>query len=632
MVLFCFTGELGAGKTLSMTFLAWKNWFYRRKPIFANYHLFKIPYIWVDSTEKMDLMHEGVFCLPPDQKILCNPEIKEIGDVKVGDSVLTHMGRFREVEKVFKRHYDGDLIKITTKKFNLSSKLTPEHPILVGVLKLNKKKEYYKNTKWTEKQDRELIFKKMMGNEIKIKNRTKGACFNRLLRLKKYYEIEFEFLWKNANEIEKTDFLAYPIFRETKEEIKQSKRLCPYCKSEDIIFRGFTPKGSHRMRCKKCGKSFAEKFLNINELNNYFNKDLCYILGLYLADGTAHIKSGKVRFFVGKSLMNKIIRKIENVFSIKPKIYSQKSKCVEIAIHSRKLARIFKTFGKRKNKRAPIEILSLPLDYQKEFLKGYLDGDGHKISKYRTSYITISPSINFIIAQLLLRQKIVPSITNSKSISGKYQGTFSNNKSLKGIIYKNYLLLPIAKIEREKYSGDVFNLAVKEDNSYCLQNFSVHNCADEFWIWVDALESKQKKNRIATNILLKSRKRGLVYFYTSQTLEQLNRRVRKVQDFTAYPILNPNETLCKCIVFRTGYPTTGTYLKTFYFKADLIKTFYDHTEEVQPIKEVDENPSMNAIWQEDKNKEPIFFKTWEEADRFAESYWKEKWRILKGGI
>jgi hypothetical protein len=156
--------------------------------------------------------------------------------------------------------------------------------------------------------------------------------------------------------------------------------------------------------------------------------------------------------------------------------------------------------------------------------------------------------------------------------------------------------------------------------------------ADEFWLWVDALNTKEKKNRVVTNILLKSRKRGLTYCYTAQTLEQLNRRVRKVQDFTAYPILNTSESVCKCVVFRTGFPNSGTYMKTFYFKSDLFMSLYDHTEEVEPIKEIDENPNGGVTWQEDKTKAPIIFATWEEADKFAEEYWQEKYKSLKGVI
>jgi hypothetical protein len=146
------------------------------------------------------------------------------------------------------------------------------------------------------------------------------------------------------------------------------------------------------------------------------------------------------------------------------------------------------------------------------------------------------------------------------------------------------------------------------------------------------LNSRAKFNRIVTNILLKSRKRGLTYCYTSQTLEQLNRRVRKVQDFTSYPIMNANESVCKCVIFRTGYPSSGTYMKTFYYKTELFKTFYDHREEIQPIKEIDDSPNHVVVFQEEQNKEPVIFETWEEADKYAEKYWQERWRDLKNSI
>jgi hypothetical protein len=165
--------------------------------------------------------------------------------------------------------------------------------------------------------------------------------------------------------------------------------------------------------------------------------------------------------------------------------------------------------------------------------------------------------------------------------------------------------------------------------------------ADEFWLWVDALETKVKKNRVTTNILLKSRKRGLTYCYSSQTLEQLNRRVRKVQDFTSYPILNPAESICKVVVFRTGFPNAGTYMKTFYFKTNLIFTLYDTNEEIQPLQDgegmaIDER----IIFQPEHEKDHDYlcgcekcgtklFEKWEDADKYAEEYWRQRIKLLK---
>lgn len=132
------------------------------------------------------------------------------------------------------------------------------------------------------------------------------------------------------------------------------------------------------------------------------------------------------------------------------------------------------------------------------------------------------------------------------------------------------------------------------------------------------------------NILLKSRKRGLTYCFTSQILDLLDKRVRKVMDFTAYPILNPGESLCKTSIFRTGFPKPAHYIRTFYFKTPLVFNLYDTNEEVEVLRvpnegeesELDAEPAK-IVWQEDKNTPPIYFEQWEDADKYAELYWKQ---------
>lgn len=41
---------------------------------------------------------------------------------------------------------------------------------------------------------------------------------------------------------------------------------------------------------------------------------------------------------------------------------------------------------------------------------------------------------------------------------------------------KDYILSKIIKIEKEQYSGTVYNFEVEKDNSYCVNGFAVHNC------------------------------------------------------------------------------------------------------------------------------------------------------------
>jgi hypothetical protein len=151
--------------------------------------------------------------------------------------------------------------------------------------------------------------------------------------------------------------------------------------------------------------------------------------------------------------------------------------------------------------------------------------------------------------------------------------------------------------------------------------------ADEFWQWIDTMD-RSKRARTIANILLRSRKRGLTYCFTNQTLGQLKTRIRQVCDFTAIPILNAKETVCKVMIFRTGYPSISNYMKTFYFKPTLIMQMYNHREEVEMIKE-DGDDDMSFTWQENAETEPKMFETFEEADKFAEDYWTTRAREIK---
>ena len=45
MVLIAITGELGIGKTLTLAYLAWNNWYFKKRKIFTNFTLYGIPHV-----------------------------------------------------------------------------------------------------------------------------------------------------------------------------------------------------------------------------------------------------------------------------------------------------------------------------------------------------------------------------------------------------------------------------------------------------------------------------------------------------------------------------------------------------------------------------------------------------------
>jgi len=61
MVLFAIVGELGSGKTLALTYLAWNNWYHKKRRIYSNYDLYGFPYTKIESVPDLDKMSQGFF-------------------------------------------------------------------------------------------------------------------------------------------------------------------------------------------------------------------------------------------------------------------------------------------------------------------------------------------------------------------------------------------------------------------------------------------------------------------------------------------------------------------------------------------------------------------------------------------
>lgn len=170
---------------------------------------------------------------------------------------------------------------------------------------------------------------------------------------------------------------------------------------------------------------------------------------------------------------------------------------------------------------------------------------------------------------------------------------------------------------------------------------------DELWLFADSRMSKSSRNRFVSNILAKSRKRGLTYVSTAQVADSLESRIRKVLDFTFYPMLNREETVCKLLVFRGGYVKNSNYMKTLYYKTPIIHSVYDTNEEVEMMGkvELEDGEEKNVTlpkwcFQENFNREhgymcecdecgTKFFDTWEDADKYASDFYKKHLATIK---
>jgi hypothetical protein len=117
---------------------------------------------------------------------------------------------------------------------------------------------------------------------------------------------------------------------------------------------------------------------------------------------------------------------------------------------------------------------------------------------------------------------------------------------------------------------------------------------DELWRWIDSRcaimgFSKQKtqkiENKVITDILAASRKAFVTIGYTSQTYDQVDKRIKNITDFVFYPVILGDNTLCKITVFKGSKPTVSAMLPDIRFFCEPMYAMYNTYEIVQPLEQ-----------------------------------------------
>ena len=82
--------------------------------------------------QKLVMAHVYGHCLAPETRIETRDGVKLITEVKVGDEVLTHTGRYRRVRACARRWYRGSICRLTIEGTDEAVRVTPEHPVYVS--------------------------------------------------------------------------------------------------------------------------------------------------------------------------------------------------------------------------------------------------------------------------------------------------------------------------------------------------------------------------------------------------------------------------------------------------------------------------------------------------------------------
>ena len=230
-------------------------------------------------------------------------------------------------------------------------------------------------------------------------------------------------------------------------------------------------------------------------LLNLTSEDL-YLMGRYVADGYIRNTPRKDRpsnlhavvFCIGE---NKYSDFISNITSYK--YYGHKERTAyKVRISNKRLEYLCSSCGKGAiNKRIPSFVLNLPVDLLKEFMRGYMDGDGCCTERYY-SITTISKPLAYGLVQIVgklyhrpgslsLYHRPKTTVIEGRTVNQHDTYTIHFTKDVRkqdhAFYEDGYIWFPIRKIESAG-EQEVYNLSVEDDESYCANNAMVHNCQD----------------------------------------------------------------------------------------------------------------------------------------------------------
>ena len=471
-------------------------------------------------------------CLPPEETIICEDGAKPIGDICKNDKVLGN-GNYTTVKNVFRRNFSGDIIEIQASHFKLPIRLTPEHPVLAidtKKCKINQDllckptcmmkqciTQFFKGYKleWVSAKDLKenmcvvfpicdiqedvdsIPFNNEIGKVTKhigISNRQTDYLHekymaNRIVNgMPKLIIVDMcgDVINDNPTDEELRNVKHLPSKRYNKHLLLEHLRYFNEKEGRPPIENDFKkdPKYPSSMTYHRVFGSWKSAIdsaeLPPNDI--LVGEEFMKLSGYYVAEGRCSDYRVEYTLNVNEDkIVDDILNITKNVFRLEGTVVPHGINAVRVYFDSKNLATFFKSmFGTgAKLKYLPHWFMKLPINKQKAFLDAYIEGDGYRHRK-QIGFSTVSKNLAHQIIQLFIRQGKIPTFnlrrrkTNFSENCSYYESEVSNN-NIKVWRYDNYIVLPIMKITRIPYNGQVVNLET-DDGTFTTSSFLVHNC------------------------------------------------------------------------------------------------------------------------------------------------------------
>jgi glycosyltransferase involved in cell wall biosynthesis/intein/homing endonuclease/2-polyprenyl-3-methyl-5-hydroxy-6-metoxy-1,4-benzoquinol methylase len=396
-------------------------------------------------------------CLTPDTEVTTNPGVRKLSEISIGDFVRTHDGSYRKVTKLWSYDTNDELVRLTAIGLPKPLELTKNHELFV----IRTKKCHY-------------------DHDYNV--RCKSIC-TRVPCPHKFYE-HYAPEWVAAEKIEEGDLLLYPMDLAATDV--ESVRF------SDSAAQGRTSgKGAgNAWRLDqdiwtRCHVSVA----NTQPLTG----DLLRLMGYYVSDGYLAEHKLTVTFNVTEEEYADDFGKI--VASIGLTAYfERRDNLINARVSCRPLCEWLNgEFGSGAHiKKAPLWLMRLPIERQREYLRGLWRGDGC-ISGSLIRYTTVNRELAAQVQDLLLRDGIFANYQWGEAASS--YSVFARVKRRKFLDWNmpedgsnvptqvwaddRYVYHRVKKAETFHYVGKVMDLTVDGNHSYVANRAAVHNCVHE---------------------------------------------------------------------------------------------------------------------------------------------------------
>jgi len=444
---------------------------------------------------------ETFCCLPGTQINSVNGDLS-IESINLGTKVLTHTGNIKPVTHVFVRDIDEDINNINVKYLMDPLKITSNHSILV----LPKNSESLHCVRMQQTPCTKRALKCDSNFKYHKEYRTKKECW----KISEPYNSE----WLPAESLNKGDYLLYP---------KNKKENTPGNFSDyssDVLIDGKVCSMIDAYSRKHLCKDHASKRVIINRATKIrdfvITEDFLEFCGWFISEGSYDGKTTLTFSLHKKEVdVSYFLCTIGERLGLKPWVcLSPDTEGMTVNMSSAILGRFMvNNFGDgARHKCIPQWVKDLSPELLKYIISGILRGDGYQ-SKATTVLECASRQLVIDLFDVLLKFNCVSSLSSSKKsqvLKYKEGGvtkikrgkkflvayslccSLSQNPELfKFIGYKiedkkstgqaalqdnQYAYLPIVSNKKERYVGPVYNLEVKDDNTYVANNVIVHNC------------------------------------------------------------------------------------------------------------------------------------------------------------